>query len=141
MSNSAIRLDDHDGWLLSFANGEKRAYLDVRLFLAAVGKLQYDNHCHAAFNAKDMHKCFPIFAKEMGWPGYLYVTFDPGSKCPAVTLYLRDDISREGFHLWVILPDKMYMKNPWMLDESPVKHKVLEAARVVMREWLPGFEW
>ncbi len=54
MSNPAIRLDDHDGWLLSFVNGERRAYLDVRLFLAAVGKLQYDNHCHAAFNAKDL---------------------------------------------------------------------------------------
>ncbi len=77
----------------------------------------------------------------MGWPGYLYTILPGDERCTAVTLYLRDDIPREGFHLWVILPDKMYMKNPWMLDESPVKHKILEAARVVCNQWLPDWKW
>ena len=141
MSDPMIHLEDHDGWLLSFVNGEKRAYLGVRLFLAAVGKLQYDNHCHASFDPKDMHKYFQIFAKEMVWPGPLYEVQSDTGRCPAVTLYLRDDVPRESFHIWVIFPDKIRMRSPWILDESPVKHKVLEAARVVMREWIPGFEW
>ncbi|GEM_PF-5315876 len=141
MADQTIHLADHDGWLLSFVNGERRAYLDVKLFLSAVGRLQISNLCQAHFDAKDMHKYFAIFAKEMGWPGVLYEVDSSTGRCPAVTLYLRDDVPRKGSFFWMIDPFRYHMREPWRLDESPVKHKVLEAARATCKEWLPDWEW
>lgn len=141
MADNTILLDDHDAWLLSLANGEKRAYLDVRLFLAAVGRLQLGNCCQADLNAEEVHRLFPVFAKEMGWPGPLYEVQPDTGRCPAVTLYLRDDVPRKESFFWMIDPFRYHMKEPWRLDESPVKHKVLEAARATCKEWLPDWEW
>lgn len=140
MADNTIRLGDRDAWLLSLANGEKRAYRDVKLFLSAVGRMQNIRHRKAQFDPGKTHKYFQLFAKEMGWTGPLYEIEPDTGRCPAVTLYLRDDAPREG-GFWMILPWADDEGESWRLDESPVKEKLLEAAWVVCRAWFPGLDW
>lgn len=72
MSDKTVRLEDHDGWLLSFTTSEKRAYLDVRMFLVAVGRLQLGNCCQANLPVEEMHRLFPVFVKATDGQAFIY---------------------------------------------------------------------
>jgi len=144
MSDPMIPPGDHDGWLLSLANGERRAYLDVRLFLAAIGRLCNIMGYELSLTVEQVHKLFPIFGKEMNWPlGHLYEVQQDTGKCPAVSLYYRDDIPSKKKGLWLLFPWSEDVMKSWRFDDNPEpeREKALEAARIVCRELLPDWRW
>jgi hypothetical protein len=145
VADNSIRYKDHDGWLLSFTPEEKEAFLRVKLFLAAIGRLHNTRSCQAGLSRENAHKYFPIFAKEMGWTAPFLKHFlyeDSAGSCHAVFLYLRDDRPlKKGSFYMPMLVWSMDMEDPWRFDESPEKEKALEAARVVMNMILPDWKW
>lgn len=138
LEDKGTQNEKHEDYLISLSGKNARAYLNVKLFFAAVGRiLMTKGGSGPHLNAEEVHKYFPIFAQKMGWRGdYYRVGLD--EFCPAVSIYFGGNV-KSGY--WTILPWLSDSHAPYRVDEHPRKERVLAAARHVCRAWLPDWNF
>ncbi len=127
---------DREEYLGGLGQDEMLAYERVRLFLATVGKhMRAKGDCPPMYT-RDMHKLFPVFAKEMGYQGKLY--HSSNDVCPAISVLFPE--SDDAF--WMMVPITWYSRltarSQKLVDDS---QPALDAALIVCKTWLPNWNW
>ncbi len=122
-------------YLKSLTPHQKKAYDRLQFFLKAVGQYFVAYSQMVNITHKEMHRLFPLFAKEMGWVGPFYRQLD--EKCPAVSISYP--VKKNEF--WFITPYHDY-EHADEDEQKPVHtKKARRAALKVCKAWLPDWKW